>query len=179
MITLLPALKDYLTTELGSTVKIVDIRPEAWIAQNLNSNLLPAVFLWEDSKTWQTGIGTSSADEILRVVVTILYQSIDPDVANFHESRGIFALTETIVSKLVENKSLGGAADGLELPIDSQSFQYTVQSGRRDQVGAGSRGGLYAVGNALSFQYIRHTRLNWSGRENDEVDGESPNFVRL
>lgn len=137
-------------------VQVVQKRPEAWVRANLKTFMYPAVFVWADGDELIQGRATRDATSMVRVTVTVMTSSTDPDAAS-GGVRSSPVIGETAKALLTANKRLVidsvNKADGLTLPIRSQAFQYT------------DKGAFYALGWVTMYVY-RKFGINWVSEAN-------------
>jgi len=146
--------------ELPYRIKLIDARPNAWIELNLGAGRYPAVFVWSDGQEIQDSIKGNEATRILRISLTCLQHSSDPNYATFGANKGIFELTDAALNILASNKKLsnvGGdeACSGMNLPIRIQSVERT-------------EGSSFVIGDVAIIEFYRYG-LDWPSTENNST----------
>ncbi len=165
MITLIPALRDYLKADLvgtGKPVKLIEHRPPGWVAANLNARNLPAIFISSAGETVQTLPldVNNTATQILRIRLLIMFQSTDPDVSSFHASKSPFAIYDAVRTLLFNNKQVSGTVIRLELPLSATDFDISERDDRGHLR-------LYGIGREMIVTYHRNY-LPFHGAINNE-----------
>lgn len=164
MRTLLPRMKEILFDALSPTptrVKTVDCRPNAWIEANRGATKYPAIFLWPDGGEITESEITREALRSLKVVMTIIFHSMDPNHVVFNEDRGVFALTEKALTVFAKNKRLSttddpeGVVTGMQLPISTLAGE------------AEDEGSAFVVSTVSLIEFWREG-IPWTSWRNDE-----------
>jgi len=162
---LLPTLRDLLKmvlVEPPARVRTVDCRPNAWIEANLGATKYPAVFIWGDSDEIMESSFANDANRVLRVAITCLHHSSDPNFASFDPSQGVYGLIEAVLNVIAANKKLrtaqylDGVVRGWSLPIRISSIERT-------------EGTAFIVGTVAILEFYRDSQV-WTSSENDDLN---------
>lgn len=157
-------LKNALTGDASSPVKLVNTRPQAYIAANLNALRFPSVFLWPDSWRFDRSERSNETLLVMMVSITCLFHSSDPAYAMFNKDKGVFGVTEQVFDVIAKNKKLkkpdgtDPIIAGVNLPMSSQFIEIDMD------VGTG-----FAVGSISMIEFHQHG-VPWTSLENSESE---------